>query len=70
MKLNKWVKENGKWSEYKCMKFMSDNKEKALSYINNYKNSFLTTDDYQETLSLVNQLEENLDKEYYIDLLK
>tara|TARA_R100000306_G_C4271282_1_gene90297 strand:- start:265 stop:447 length:183 start_codon:yes stop_codon:yes gene_type:complete len=27
MKLNKWVKENGKWSEYKCMKFMSDNKE-------------------------------------------
>ena len=27
MKLNKWVKENGKWSEYKCIKFMSDNKE-------------------------------------------
>ena len=27
MKLNKWVKENGKWSEYKCINFMSDNKE-------------------------------------------
>ena len=27
MKLNKWVKENGKWGEYKCINFMSDNKE-------------------------------------------
>ena len=24
MKLNKWVKENGKWSEAKCLKFHAD----------------------------------------------
>ena len=24
MKLNKWVKENGKWSEAKCLKFYAD----------------------------------------------
>ena len=27
MKVNKWAEENGKWIEYKCIKFMSDNKE-------------------------------------------
>ena len=24
MKLNKWVKENGEWSEAKCLKFYAD----------------------------------------------
>ena len=24
MKLNKWVQENGKWSEAKCLKFYAD----------------------------------------------
>jgi len=27
MKKNKWVKENNKWSEYKCIKFDSNNKK-------------------------------------------
>ena len=27
MKLNKWVKENGKWVEYKCVKPSSDKKK-------------------------------------------
>ena len=27
MKLNKWVKENGKWSEAKCLKFYADKGE-------------------------------------------
>ena len=27
MKKNKWVKENNKWLEYKCIKFVSKNKK-------------------------------------------
>jgi len=27
MKKNKWVMENGKWSEYKCIKFNTKNKD-------------------------------------------
>ena len=27
MKLNKWVQENGKWSEAKCLKFHADKGE-------------------------------------------
>jgi hypothetical protein len=34
MKLNKWVKENGKWSEYKCTKFNSDSNS-YMSVLNN-----------------------------------
>ena len=31
MKLNKWVKENGKWFEYKCNQIYSDDKEYMLA---------------------------------------
>ena len=36
LKPNKWVKENGKWVEYKCVKFYSDNKE-YMSALNSSK---------------------------------
>jgi len=46
MKLNKLVKENGKWQEYKCIKFYSDNKEymsalNSAKILNNIKLQYL-----------------------------
>ena len=56
MKLNKWVKENGRWSEYKCIKFMSDDKE-YMSALNSAK--ILNDIDLQY---LINTLEDVLNE--------
>jgi hypothetical protein len=59
MKLNKWVKENGKWVEYKCLKFNGSK---------NYTNILMKASKLPETEIhfLINTLEDILADRKYI----
>ena len=63
MKLNKWVKENGKWVEYKCVKPSSD-EEKDIPYMNVLKKAIYTLNDI-DIHYLINTLEDVLDSKKY-----
>ena len=63
MKLNKWVKENGKWVEYKCVKPSSD-KKKDIPYMNVLKKAIYTLNDI-DIHYLINTLEDVLDSKKY-----
>ena len=48
--------------------FINDND--AEEFLKNYKNNFLTNDDYEDTMALIKNLSLSEDYDYYISLLK
>ena len=59
MKKNKWVMENGKWSEYKCIKFST--KDKAYMSVLNKAVKL----QHEDIHYMINTLENILDNKGY-----